>query len=383
MALSGDGGDELFGGYPGYYIVRAVHRATGGLPPTASPVHRGCRGRAWSTGSPRCTALIPSATGPGLLGQSGEADHRRRARTAAASASSTPSSTARSRSPPPLLGASGRAPDALAGARSTGTSSSIPWIAWAISRILGPLVDGTLAKWDRASMACSLEVRVPFLDHRVVEFAWRLPPALKYSQQGGQQAPAAPPALPPSAAPSSSIAPRRDSPAHSRSGCADHCGHGPRNCSTSGALRRRASLSPAIVRKCWREHLTAAADHWQLLWTILMFRQWQAYWSAVECHHATAYGRRRGPAPIAGVAATRAARSRRPPLLDLAQDTPRPSWRLGDALERVMAQMPARHLLREERLAHRAVRRGSRAAAPRTASPGAGRDGAGSLPSRP
>jgi asparagine synthase (glutamine-hydrolysing) len=52
---------------------------------------------------------------------------------------------------------------------------------------VGFMTDDILVKVDRASMAMGLEVRCPFLDHRVVEFAWSLPESYVRDDSGGKR----------------------------------------------------------------------------------------------------------------------------------------------------------------------------------------------------
>ncbi len=172
VALSGDGGDEVFGGYLRYQGIARLAEAASYLPHflrrAASRSLALLSADAWNVlAAPLPRALRPAHAGDkmiktaALLGDDDPLDMYRRV------VSWTPQPTGFMRGvaePADVvdrLGAETRGLDTVSKLRLLDLMSYLP--------------DDILTKVDRASMAVSLETRVPLLDHRVVEFAWRLP----------------------------------------------------------------------------------------------------------------------------------------------------------------------------------------------------------------
>jgi asparagine synthase (glutamine-hydrolysing) len=142
--------------------------------------------------------------------------------------------------------------------------------------LLTNLPGDILTKVDRASMAYGLEVRVPLLDHRVVEFAWNLPPSYKIR------------------AGSSKWLLRQVLYQYVPQSLIERPKTGftiPLSQWLRGPLREWAEtmleeyhpegpslISQELVQKTWKEHLSGRRNHQQALWNVLMFQTWRQRW---------------------------------------------------------------------------------------------------------
>jgi asparagine synthase (glutamine-hydrolysing) len=134
------------------------------------------------------------------------------------------------------------------------------------------LPDDILAKVDRASMAVSLETRVPFLDHRVAELAARIPLSLKVRDGKGKHILRQ---LLYGLVPQKRV----DRP---KAGFAVPVGEwikGPLRPWAEDLLDRRRMaeegwFDPEIVHRRWRAHLSGRRDSTPAIWAILMFQAW-------------------------------------------------------------------------------------------------------------
>jgi asparagine synthase (glutamine-hydrolysing) len=271
VALSGDGGDELFAGYGRYRRPQRDLARWSGLPRPLRPtlarlLGAGCR-LGWQVLQPgdssakmpgwrRFPAKLDKNIDALLVENEVELFARQRSRVpnGADYVANTP-------------GFEPQLNDVAAAA-----TLAEPRQGMMLLDFTNYLVDDILVKVDRASMATSLEVRAPFLDHRVVELAWSLPLEMRYDNSGGKRV---------LRELLSRYVPRQltDRP---------KMGFGvPVAEWLRGSLRpwaeelldpRRLAqdglLNPEAVARIWKQHQCGWRDHSDVLWSILMFQAW-------------------------------------------------------------------------------------------------------------
>ncbi|MEO9968586.1 MAG: asparagine synthase (glutamine-hydrolyzing) [Roseibium sp.] len=270
-ALSGDGGDELFCGYDRYRqgaaLMRRLEAVPGALRGTMAAMIQALPARVWDQ------ALAPLRKVQTGKEPNGQWMHRMADYGASASTDVLHQKlVSRWRSPEGLVPEE-REPQCLLSGQAPQRRGESDAERMMLLDQITYLPDGILTKVDRAAMHVSLETRAPLLDHRVVEFAGRLPMSMKLHNN------------------KSKWALRRVLYRYVPVELIERPKMGfevPVGIWLRGPLRDWAEdllqphrlkdsdlLNVELVRRTWREHLSGRFNWGLPLWTVLMFLSWQ------------------------------------------------------------------------------------------------------------
>jgi asparagine synthase (glutamine-hydrolysing) len=275
VALSGDGGDELFAGYNRHAWLDRVWRAADPFPPSLRRGVGGTLRRIPPGAVDSVAARLPSrwqvrlpSTKVAKLGRVLEASSVDAAYRALVSHWEDPALLVRGASPTPAVIGNGHttpgSPDVMAQLLRTDLVTYLP--------------DDIMTKVDRAAMAVSLETRTPFLDRGVLEAAWRLPPTSKRRDGTAKwllrqilyrHVPAS----------------LVDRPKMGFGVPVGNWLRGPlrpwaEDLLSESALARHGFLRPEPIRQAWNLHQAKRRDLSAELWGVLMLQAWLDRWPA-------------------------------------------------------------------------------------------------------
>ena len=270
VALSGDAGDELFGGYNRYFLATKVWRCLGWMP---LPLRRALGAGLTALPSEAVNRLAGSLTKRAGIALPGDKAHKlglrlREVRSLddlyVSLVSEWPNAgrmVVQGRMPPNLLDERSRWPD----------------LGDPVARMMALdgltyLPDDILVKVDRAAMAVSLETRAPFLDRDVVEFAWSLPMHMKLRDGQGKWLLRR---LLDRHVPRALV----DRPKMGFGIPLDQWLRGPlrdwaETLLAEDRLKREGYLDPRPIRAAWLRHQRGEASFGHRLWSVLMFQAW-------------------------------------------------------------------------------------------------------------